>query len=112
MTQDISITPFFITFDVIGGCIDIQTIYDHIKSVYKKEVFILNANDYIDSSSRHSSSKSSDGSHSRRSRSKSLSLINSISTTNTNSNNRDTEENSGTIQSGRGSRQSSSIPTI
>ncbi|KAK8841315.1 hypothetical protein M9Y10_027518 [Tritrichomonas musculus] len=103
MTQDITITPFFITFDVIGGCIDIQTIYDYIKSAYKKEVFILNANDYIDNSSRHSSSKNSDGSHSRRSKSKSPSSGNS--------NGKETDENSGSIQSGRGSRQSHNAPS-
>ncbi|OHT02228.1 hypothetical protein TRFO_30745 [Tritrichomonas foetus] len=64
MSQDtITITPFFITFDVIGNCIDIQAIYDYVKSAYKKEVFVLNANDFVENSGRHSSKSEKSGKH-------------------------------------------------
>ena len=53
--EPITIKPFFVTLDVIGNCIDLQVIFDYIRINYKKEVVVLNANDYIENSGRHSS---------------------------------------------------------
>lgn len=96
MTQDITIIPFFISFDVIGNCIDIQTIFDFVKTNYKKEVIILNANDYLESS-RHSSKSSSNSRKSKQS---------SSSTPGQNSSSVPKESNENAHKSGRTSRSS------
>jgi len=45
---DITVTPFFITIDVVQNCYDIGSFFEFIKSNYKKDIIILNAQDYIE----------------------------------------------------------------
>lgn len=51
MSQDVTVNPIIITFDVVQNAIDFGAFSDYLKTNYKKEVVFLNPQDFSDNKS-------------------------------------------------------------
>jgi hypothetical protein len=56
--SEVTVTPFLIAIDVVNNAIDFPAFLDHLKSVQKKEVVIINAQDCNEGAHHKSGSKS------------------------------------------------------